>query len=946
MSDSWLRQSAKTACGRKLKLVGRRTIDGGVTFLNPCEAFVMAVPDLAQFTQHVLKSRLVDRESVAREVQAFRKAGGEQSARRLARQLIEADLLTKYQARRLLAGRTEGFFLGDCRILDRLGKGGMGVVYLAEQQKLQRRVALKVLPFRPDFQSDVLQRFQREARAAAQLKHANIVQVYDIGYDRDTHFIVMEYVCGDTLAELIRRQGCFSAAQTVPLIRQAAQGLAHAHRHGVIHRDIKPSNLMLEGNTLKILDLGLARMESDEQLTGDRSIMGTLDYMSPEQCEGTRHVDHRSDLYSLGCTWFHLLSGNAPLADRRGTAKLLGHLADLLPSITAAAPDTPSEVVEILQRLTSHDRDRRFQSATELLDAMVPLDHLWDQQTCVNMSPPAAVRTSGGRASGDPETPLTNIESDLAEGLAAEESGNELTLVHRRTVGVGPITLISVMAALVLGGVYLGIQLLKDRLSGAETIVIEVPANPADHAPVGTASDSDSTQQGAGTAKPDRSSPQPANDEPMRETSALTEAVSHSVGRTAKVAAPPADSATATALQTDSPSTTDNGSPAPTVLRQPSAKPQRAPQEFILRDLSADWTDDLTEGDTLTLLDRDVFRLQDAVSCRHSITVQGTSRQRAVVYFDSQSTDFFWQQSGGALTLKHIDLYLDVADRPNRFDVFQLKQADLSLLDCSVTILSSDTKAWPSVTLISASEDRPWDPTQLGEAPPPVRVTLTHSLLRGVGATIRNTTSRTRVELSDSVVVSNGALFHQYHEVPHDYDHQRIDVHVSHCAFDSTQALVRIDCRPPTLAPPPMSLHTDSSVLTCLAPANPVPDLVFWSTGVESSTIATSFSYVGQNNIYVNRTAGLKGKATDSTVHRYVEGSSGWEIQQLGSDRGSVVVGLRLRGAVRSMADQTPRAYLATTLLGGRRDLPMSLSEVGPNIRTVVLPKRLPASLK
>lgn len=904
----------------------------------------MAEPDLAQFTQHVLQSRLVDRESLASQVQSFRRSEAQQSARLLARQLVKAELLTRYQARRLLAGRTEGFFLGDCRILDRLGEGGMGVVYLAEQQKLSRNVALKVLPFRSDFQSDVLQRFQREARAAAQLKHPNIVQVYDIGCDRDTHFIVMEYVAGDTLAQLIRRQGSFSAAQSVPLIRQAAEGLAHAHQHGVIHRDIKPSNLMMEGRTLKILDLGLARLETDEQLTGDRSVMGTLDYMSPEQCEGTRHVDQRSDLYSLGCTWFHLLSGSAPFADRRGTAKLLGHMADLLPSITDVAPDTPPAVVKVLAKLTLRDRDRRYQSADELLQDLNTFDELWDQQTLVSGPQAAAVAAD----SGDDADESLQPASDSDEPLSPRQSDDDMTLVHRPSDGPGLLYLIPVMAALVLGGIYLGIELLKDRLPEAETIVIEVPPKSGAQPAIDEqAAGKDSLPQTAEAA-----TESPANQPP---DGAVAESNANVDGSSA-VPNPIGDDATEATLP--SVATTDDHnistkedpgeSTQPSLMTDSPEKPEppvRDAQEFVLRDVSESWLKDRVDGDTLTLLDRDHFSINGPTNNERSLTVQGSERQRAVLYVQAGDSEYFWSQNAGSLTLRFVDLYIDLRKSAGRFDVFRLSQADLFLIDSSITILADETVRWSTVSFVDAKADRPWDVTAKGEPPSPVTISISNSLLRGPGTVVRNATSQTRLEFSNTVAAVNGPILHQYNTVPLQYDHQGIKLKLHQCAVDTPESIVRIDCRPPTLEPALLSVAiTNSLVLNPGGVAEP-PDLMFWSSGAASSTVAASLAYAGRGNVYANRTAALSGKSIDGTRHRYVESSPGWETQRLGVDRNSVEIGLPIRGGVRQTTSRTARDHAATTILRGRRDLPLKLTEIGPDARAVAQPRRLPSSL-
>ncbi len=212
------------------------------------------------------------------------------------------------------------------RVLALLGAGGMGAVYKAEHRLMERLVALKVMAARLLGNAAMVERFRREVKAAARLAHPNIVTAHDAEQAGDLHFLVMEYVEGTDLARVVAERGPLPVGEACDYVRQAAMGLQHAHEHGMIHRDIKPHNLMLTPQgTVKMLDFGLARLagEAGSQPgggTAQGTVLGTVDYMAPEQADDAHQADIRSDIYSLGCTLYHLLSGR-PLSPRNPRAK-------------------------------------------------------------------------------------------------------------------------------------------------------------------------------------------------------------------------------------------------------------------------------------------------------------------------------------------------------------------------------------------------------------------------------------------------------------------------------------------------------------------------------------------------------------------------------------------------------------------------------------------------
>lgn len=263
--------------------------------------------------------------------------------------------------------------LGDYRILGHLGSGGMGTVYRAEHCRMGRQVALKVL--RPEIQTtpELLQRFDREVRAAARLSHPNIVAALDAREADGQHFLVTELVDGADLEATVRQHGSLLVERAVDCVLQAARGLAYAHSQGVIHRDIKPAKLLLaHDGTVKILDMGLARLVAQDesastQLTQTGVIMGTAAYMPPEQARDTRRADARSDIYSLGCTLFFLLHGRTAFSGASQVEMILSHVNQPIPSLKKENPKVPSELDDVFQQMVAKAPIDRIQTAADLV---------------------------------------------------------------------------------------------------------------------------------------------------------------------------------------------------------------------------------------------------------------------------------------------------------------------------------------------------------------------------------------------------------------------------------------------------------------------------------------------------------------------------------------------------------------------------------------------------
>lgn len=289
--------------------------------------------------------------------------------KRLADGLVGADVLTPWQARKLLAGKVRGFHLGNYRLLRPLGRGGMGVVFLAQHSVMNRLMALKILPSEASKDVRRIERFKEEARASAKLEHPNIVQAFDFSESDRKLFIVMEYVEGIDLHRAVARDGVMSPAEALDAMIQTTDALAHAHQRGIIHRDIKPSNLLLRNDgVIKVSDMGLARIgfaasgsDSPNRLTG------TADFIAPEQAIDSRAADARADIYSLGCTWYFLLTGKTPYPGNSLAQRLAKHQTAPVPLVSAARPDCPAAISSLIQRMMSKRPEDRPASANELL---------------------------------------------------------------------------------------------------------------------------------------------------------------------------------------------------------------------------------------------------------------------------------------------------------------------------------------------------------------------------------------------------------------------------------------------------------------------------------------------------------------------------------------------------------------------------------------------------
>ena len=340
---------------------------------------------------------------------------------KLAKHWIQTNLLTKWQVMQLFSGKA-AFFLGKYKLLNLLGVGGMGRVFLAEHTIMHRKVALKVISKEFSNNPDALKQFQAEARAIATLNHINIVQAYNFESEGDRFYIVMEYVDGQSLEKRVHKEGPLPINDVISYLRQSAKALRHAHQRNMVHCDIKPDNLLLnQDGQIKILDMGIAKLNdpkkksqaqetaptSDSQVKKDEShILGTVDYLAPEMASGEVEADPRADIYSLGCTMFFLLTGQVPYPETTLIERILAHQEKPPRDPRELRPDTPKELAYIILKMEEKKPEDRYQSMDEVLAA---LDASFPESTDLN------VMDSGSKI---PDVDLSGLNSAAKNSAA------------------------------------------------------------------------------------------------------------------------------------------------------------------------------------------------------------------------------------------------------------------------------------------------------------------------------------------------------------------------------------------------------------------------------------------------------------------------------------------------------------------------------------------------
>ena len=312
------------------------------------------------------------------ELQRIEALAPQADAQPLSQALVAQGMLTPFQMETILNRKPEKLKIGNYDVLDKLGTGGTGTVFKARHRRMKRVVALKVLARNLGKDKTFVQRFQREVETLAQLSHPNIVMAYDADEAKVGHFLVMEFVSGKDLASIVQDQGPLGLAEALDVILQTAHGLAYVHERGMIHRDMKPANLLRDAaGTVKITDLGLARLSSSgvgplasNALTQAGGVLGTVDYMPPEQALDSTNLDHRSDIYSLGATLYYLLIGQPVYPGQTMMDTLLKHRDAPIPSLATARPDVPAALDDLFRRMLAKSVAERTQTMAEVVKAL------------------------------------------------------------------------------------------------------------------------------------------------------------------------------------------------------------------------------------------------------------------------------------------------------------------------------------------------------------------------------------------------------------------------------------------------------------------------------------------------------------------------------------------------------------------------------------------------
>ncbi len=347
-------------------------------------------PSVEALCTNLARSRLLAPDEVRELIRSWVRESRERSGETLefARWLVNRRCLTEYQAGVLLRGHPGALFLGPYKILERIGKGRMAGVYKAVHQT-GPVVAIKVLPVSKARDPQLLGRFLREARLATALKHPNVVRTFQNGQEGDLHYLVMEHLEGETLDEVLRRRR-LPPAEAVRLVYQALAGLHYLHDQGLVHRDLKPGNLMLVPGrtedradstlhaTVKVLDIGTGRALFDEdvpgnfELTNEGEVLGTPDYLAPEQARDAHAADIRADVYSLGCTLYHCLAGQPPFADSNRVRQLMRHATEPPRSLREINPEVPEGLERVVNRMLAKDPAQRYPSPGKAAKALKP----------------------------------------------------------------------------------------------------------------------------------------------------------------------------------------------------------------------------------------------------------------------------------------------------------------------------------------------------------------------------------------------------------------------------------------------------------------------------------------------------------------------------------------------------------------------------------------------
>ena len=432
----------------------------------------------AEFEASWRNSNIHSDDEITAFLNSLPKSLNEASAVDVARYAAKQNWLTRYQAKSILTGKTKALVLGNYIILNRIGQGGMGQVFRAKHTRMGRMVALKVLTLAGMKNPDAMQRFRKEIYAAGKLSHPNIVTAFDADETQSLQFLVMEYVQGRDLKSLVHNSNQLSVVQAVDYTLQAARGLEFAHQNGVFHRDIKPANLLLSNEGIvKVLDMGLAEIVHDleesqgfDDLTQSGQVMGTPEYMSPEQGRDTSDIDGRTDIYSLGCTLHFLLTGKAPYPASTLVSRLLAHREQPIPSLKVTRSDVPESLNQLFRKMLAKDVDDRLPSMTEVVRQLTLIQKELGTAGSVGM-PVEPIRVEPNESSVDSD--------DTIAGFPQIDTtvGNATLTVERANLPITKIAAVAVASLTLLIALVFGLTWVMQPTTGVVTLAVSEPGS-------------------------------------------------------------------------------------------------------------------------------------------------------------------------------------------------------------------------------------------------------------------------------------------------------------------------------------------------------------------------------------------------------------------------------------------------------------------------------------
>jgi serine/threonine protein kinase len=441
---------------------GQRTHERSMTAENP------PTPTVQDFLKTVLRSGLLDRRRLDAALAAA-PAGQRESAQALADYLVRNGRLSRYQAKKLLKGTFVGLVLGPYQVLAPIGKGGMGIVYLARDHRVGQLAALKVLSPRKA-EGRMLARFRREMEISLKVDHPHVALTYESGEYNGAHYIAMEYIPGKTLYRLVQADGPLRTSRAARLFAEVASGLHHAHEQGLVHRDLKPSNIMVTPHDhAKVLDLGLAIIQGEDVqdptiVGGHGYIVGSMDYIAPEQTTDATKVDRRADVYGLGCCLYYAASGKPPFPGGTNVDKIHCHRTQEPVPLLHLNPGLPPAFVQIVGKMMAKDPARRYPTAQAVHEDLRAWEAGETAQPLDNPGDAGFLEAVAVLQAAEPPTDITFTNLgivDWKEATAEDEAAPQETSRRKRKrlpvwliaflAGLGLLLLIELIAASVVG---------------------------------------------------------------------------------------------------------------------------------------------------------------------------------------------------------------------------------------------------------------------------------------------------------------------------------------------------------------------------------------------------------------------------------------------------------------------------------------------------------------